>query len=702
VTYEVSLVGLVSISLFAVAGPYGGFVGRRVVSPGIRGEHKSTWERSFKMDLVSLAEDSPESASGEAISVEVTRGEPGQGRSGRAAPVGRQRGLTLQDGLALGLLLLYVAVFATLTVRQHDAFNTNALDLAKFDQSIWNTAQGRPFQITIGESLVIESHFSPALALFAPLYWLWADIRVLFLAQSLLLGGAGFLIYWHFRRSAPWMGLVVFTAYLMHPALHQVNLVEFRRITLAAFAISFALYHLLRRQYRWMAVGLAAALLSKEDLSVIVAMFGLYILVVQKNRRAGLITVGIGAAWFVLVPFYLLPALMTFDQTAGYQHAANRYGYLGSTLPEIATTLLSRPQVLWEFAGQPQRLRAVFDFVWPTAFLVLLAPEIALLGVPTLALLLASTSNTIGRLGAWYPTVLIVLLYWAVGLGLQRVPRGWQKPAALLLLALSAAAWFSGSELWPGPRFDARQYAVSEHDRAVAEALQEIPPGAIVMAQDPLVPHVSQRQEIYLLPWVRGGKRPEYVLFDREMRTYPVVEEAYRTLFYDYLAGTTYEVLQQVDSFYLFHYVGEERPQQELEVTWPAGMRLRGTALAAAVPGEPFGPLQETLAAGTTLRVALYWDVLEEMEQNYAVFVHALDGNGRLLGQHDGWPADAHRPTAVLQAGEHFRDVHYLTLTAPLPSAELTLRLGLYETESGAALRDSEGGEAVEIRVGKG
>ena len=56
--------------------------------------------------------------------------------------------------------------------------------LAKFDQAIWNTAQGRPFQITLGEQSVLDSHFSPALALFAPVYWLWSDIRVLAILQA--------------------------------------------------------------------------------------------------------------------------------------------------------------------------------------------------------------------------------------------------------------------------------------------------------------------------------------------------------------------------------------------------------------------------------------------------------------------------------------------------------------------------------------
>lgn len=459
------------------------------------------------------------------------------------------RNLSRYDWLAISLLLLYMLVFSTLTIRQHNSFNTNALDLAKFDQSIWNTSRGRPYQITIGEDLVIESHFSPSLAVFAPLYWLWPDVRILFIAQSLLLGGAGFLIYWHFRRLAPWLGLIVFAAYLMHPSLHEVNLVEFRRITLAVFATSFAMYHLLRRQYGWMALGLALTLLSKEDLSLLVAAFGLYILFFQKEFKVGALTLVAGIAWFILVPFVLLPQLMTHDQVEGYQHAASSYGYLGSNLPEILNTLTTQPQILWEYAGRPERLRALFDFLWPTAFLFLLAPEIALFIIPNLAILLASTSNAMGRLGNWYPSVLIVILYWAVGLGINRLPYNWKRPALVLLLVVSAVAWFSRSELWPGQQFDAARFQVSDHDRQVSAALREIPAEAIVMAQDPLVPHLSHRENIYLLPWVRGGSQADYVLLDRQMRTYPVGPDEYRTLFNDYLASTEYDIAQQIDSY---------------------------------------------------------------------------------------------------------------------------------------------------------
>jgi hypothetical protein len=323
--------------------------------------------------------------------------------------------------------------------------------------------------------------------------------------------------------------------------------------------------------------------------------------------------------------------------------------------------------------------------------------------LPNLGLLLASTVPRMGRLGGWYPTVILVILFWAVGLGLNRLPQKWQRPSLVLLLVAGFAGWLSRSEMWPGKYFDISFYQVTEHDRQVLEALREIPDEAIVMAQDPIVPHLSHREQIYLLPWVRGGNQPDYVLLDSEMRTYPVGPDEYRTLFNDYLASTEYDIAQQIDSYYAFKYVGEAVPHQEVPGTWPDRMQLRGVSTAIAMPGEAFesveGVHEPLLPAGTTLRVELFWEVLGEMDQNYTVFVHALDANGALIGQHDGWPADAHRPTSVLPVGETFRDVHYLTLNEAAVLSEITLQVGLYEAVSGEIFQTMESGDYVEMPV---
>ena len=56
------------------------------------------------------------------------------------------RKLQLTDWIALVALAVYVVAFSWMTIRQHNGFRTSALDLAKFDQMIWNASRvNRPY-----------------------------------------------------------------------------------------------------------------------------------------------------------------------------------------------------------------------------------------------------------------------------------------------------------------------------------------------------------------------------------------------------------------------------------------------------------------------------------------------------------------------------------------------------------------------------
>ncbi|MDY7075606.1 MAG: DUF2079 domain-containing protein [Chloroflexota bacterium] len=606
------------------------------------------------------------------------------------------------DWIAIALLVIYVAMFSWMTIRQHEGFRTNALDLAKFDQAIWNTAQGRPFHTTLIRDSVIQSHFSPILALYAPLYWLWSDVRILFIAQSICLGGAGFLIYVFFRRNkaTPWPGLIIYAAYLMHPALHQVNLAEFRRITTAVLATSFALYQMLGRRYGWMALGLAIALLSKEDMAFLTIGVGLYLILAHRSFKVGVSLLIAGGAWLVLVPFVVLPALTTRNITSSGQYtlAGKYFSYLGNSLAEILQNLSSNPTLILQYVLRPKRLMSVVNLCWPTAFLFLLAPEIAVFTLPFLGYLLASTSNSMGQLEAWYPSVILPMLYWAVAVGISRVRGRWQTTVLIILLVTGIGGWFANSEVWPGRRFQPERFKVTEHHRQVEVALQQIPADAVVAAQSPLVPHLSHRKQIYLFPWIPGGVQPDYVVLDREMNTYPTVLEAYRSLFYRLLAGTEYEIEQQVDSLYVFRYAGTVSPDVVCMDQWGESLTLTGYSIAVAAPGEDFDsvPANSMLLPGATVRLSLFWRVEQPIEQNYSVFVHLSSADGQLLAQHDGWPADAHRPTSVLPPGTVVRDIHYLSLSEAVP-VDAVLRVGLYESVTGERWLMQNGQEAITL-----
>ncbi len=586
--------------------------------------------------------------------------------------------LDLTDRIAIVLFILFTVTFSTLTILKHDGFGTRALDLAKFDQAIWNTSQGRPYRITLSETLVIKNHFSPALALYAPLFWIWPNVRLLFIAQSILMAGAGFLIYRFMRDDHPWLGLAVYAAYLMHPSLHQVTLVEFRRLTLAMFATSLALSLMLRRRHGWMVVPLAIALLCKEDMAFTVICVGLYVWLAQRTPKLGIPLVLVGGAYVVLVPFAVLPAL---NAETAYSHARNGYGYLGSSLAEIIPTLIEQPGLIFTYMLRPDRLWALAKFLWPAAFLFALAPEIAAFMVPNLAYLLASTVPRLGRLEDWYPSILLIYLFWAVALGLQRLGKRWRRPAAGLLLLASAAGWLLYSPLWPGAAFKARNYETVPHDRLVRRALQQVPTSASVAAQDALVPHLAHREEIYLYPWITAGRTVEVVALDLSMGTYPLSLGEYTSRAYDYLASVNHTIVQQVDSFYLFQRTDSLEPQVVRTDSWGNLMTLTGYGADIAREGTRFEVTMADLGT-TTVRVSLLWRMEAETDQNLTVFVHVIDSTGQLLAQHDGWPADSHRPTSVLSPGSAIRDIHTLSWPGDQDPATLSLRIGIYDSNT--------------------
>ncbi len=93
------------------------------------------------------------------------------------------------------IAILFVAAHFTLMTLKHSSFHSNAFDLGEFDQAIWNTLHGRFLYSALESQSILANHFSPILALVVPLYWLWNDIHMFFLVQSIGLATAGIFLY---------------------------------------------------------------------------------------------------------------------------------------------------------------------------------------------------------------------------------------------------------------------------------------------------------------------------------------------------------------------------------------------------------------------------------------------------------------------------------------------------------------------------
>ncbi len=96
--------------------------------------------------------------------------------------------------------------------------------------------------------------------------------------------------------------------------------------------------------------------------------------------------------------------------------------------------------------------------------------------------------------------------------------------------------------------------------------------------------------------------------------------------------------------------------------------------------------------------VRLSWQAMEDITQNYKVFVHLYTEDGRLVAQHDAVPVNELRPTWDWEPGEEVVDRHGLWVPAGV-TGPLRLVVGLYDPEDGTRLTLPDGSDHAEISV---
>lgn len=111
-----------------------------------------------------------------------------------------------------------------------------------------------------------------------------------------------------------------------------------------------------------------------------------------------------------------------------------------------------------------------------------------------------------------------------------------------------------------------------------------------------------------------------------------------------------------------------------------------------APPTSAAGAGQATWARpGSIVPLELLWTSLNKPAANYKVFIHLLDGNGKLASQRDMEPVSGFRPTTTWKVGEKIQDLAGLVIPAATPEGRYSIELGLYRPADGTRLRLASG-----------
>ena len=451
-----------------------------------------------------------------------------------ASPVGQKLGAVIRGGTRLlrpgrlvGLLVVsYFGLWVTLSYLRHASFHSHAYDLGILAQTMWNTVNGRLFATTVMfeyTSNLLAHHFSPILLLIAPLYAVWPHPETLLVVQTAALALAIVPVYRIGRRfGGDAAGLGLAAAYWLYPPVHYVNLFDFHEIALAVPLLAFALDAFLGDRPRLGAVFVALALLTREEVGIVTAGVGVW-LFARGRRTWGLALAVAGVAWAAATIGWLAPALAG----TGKYYYVRRYEWLGDSPPEMAATILTRPDYVAGGLLTRERLDFLLRLFLPLGLLPLLGPEVLVLSLPSFGYLLLSNYREQYELANQYSAVVIPWLVGAAGAGIARLLSWRVRPAVLLGLLLGAAV---GAYLayGPGPfggRFRPEEFALNAHVQVGRELLRLIPRHASVSAQSDLVPHLTDREHLYTFPNLFGA---DYIIVDTTASPWPFKPEEFR------------------------------------------------------------------------------------------------------------------------------------------------------------------------------
>ncbi len=331
-------------------------------------------------------------------------------------------------------------------------------DQIDYQQSIWNTTQGRFLEISHYRHTnhLWGMDFIPAILLIVPFYALFPSALTLNFFQAFFMALGALPVYGIARNrfnGSHLAGLGWALVYLLYPSLWFVTMsAPWQPRTLAIPALLGAFFFLQRathqqaRLHDWGAyLGLLAlALTTRTDVSLVVAAFGVLAALWRAGWRWAAPPLVMGLAWFylstsVIVPSFYLPdyqvregeigAVTEGDYTdvwPGKSPQLAYYSHLGDSAGAILWTIVSRPIDVLRLMFTTDKVVYLALMVLPLALLPLLAPDVAILAAPPLLMNLLSLRPFQITVREQYQALVIPGLVLAAIIGAARLWGWWR------------------------------------------------------------------------------------------------------------------------------------------------------------------------------------------------------------------------------------------------------------------------------------
>lgn len=576
----------------------------------------------------------------------------------------------LERRAALILLLVSFVVFSVLAVfviGKYRAFDYQGLDLAIYNQVLWNTVHGAPFAFSIHPHLYLGDHWEFILLLLAPLYALFQHPITLLLLQAAVLVSAVWPAFLLFSRRLPrWMTVVLSVGFLFTPFLWNAALFEFHALVFALPLLLWLLVAYERERFGWFLLLFVLAAAVREDIGLILAGIGVVAAIERRELRWVLPPILLGITWFTAAT-QLSGLLSGYGK---YKYLAY-YSHLGGSLSEILTSIFTQPLTVLTALFGGRAILFVLGLFLPVLYVSFLKPKWLIPLLPPLLALLLSRSKPEIILKIHYPIAMVPFLFLALRdvLGTlfskefphSRVFAALRDLRGGVLFALLITFAYSFVVMSPvsGIVREIPQRIGSERTRLAAAVLRGMTTQKSLATSYGFLPENSSQETLVSLHYVFSGRK-QYseepytpppvmrILFDaQDMLIYhssnPHAEQPYRTggkRMLNYAKENNLTLSSVYDSFVLWEKSGEgevalNRTRSELPeglVALPHTPKHNLALRGWTTPSSTLRPTEETVRGETFsfLPITLYWEKQGEIEE-MLFFTFALKNGGETL-----------------------------------------------------------------------
>ena len=223
--------------------------------------------------------------------------------------------------IAASWAMLCGAAYSVLSLVRFETLEPTSYDNAIFEQAIRAYAHLQAPIVPIkgpGFNL-LGDHFSPIIALVAPVYRVFPAAQTLLVVQAVLIAVSVYVVSsLGLRRVGLWAGGGVAVAYGLSFGLQSAVQADFHEVAFGAPLLALAGAAYVERQYGRVIGWSLPLLLVKEDLGLTVAVIGLVLWLAGERRRGTVLAVA-GGVGLLLVVLVVIPV---FNPEGAYAYTS--------------------------------------------------------------------------------------------------------------------------------------------------------------------------------------------------------------------------------------------------------------------------------------------------------------------------------------------------------------------------------------------